>query len=69
MDIEKFVQKLSESPEFFELLKKATIQIEEEQSAVVEDKASRVVKRARVMEPALDEGEWLINNTKPAGDD
>ena len=71
MDMDKFVQKLSESPEFFELLKKATIEIQEEKPELQEHTTpnAHTVKRARVMEPAVDEGEWLLNNSQPAGDD
>ena len=76
MDMEKFVQKLSQSQEFMELLNRERIKMQEEAGEydyiVTEEEAIaaiREVRRARMMEPAVDEGEWLLNNSQPAGDD
>lgn len=70
MDIEKIVQKLAESPEFAKLVQ---IQAERELAAQAEQarvaEVGREIKRARMMEPSRDEGEWLLNNSAPAGDE
>lgn len=65
MDIEKIVAKLSQSPEFIELIQKTA---ESEVASQTESVNVREVKRARMMEPLRDEGEWLLNPGE-AGDD
>lgn len=69
MDMDKFVEKLSQSQEFMELLNRERIRIQEEAGEYDEEHVNkpnpliREVKRARLMEPAVDEGEWLLKNS------
>ena len=68
MDMEKFMNLLAQSPEFMELVNNTRIELEEREQVEAEASNIRQVKRARVMEPLRDEGEWLLTS-EPAGDD
>lgn len=71
MDIEKFVQRLSDSPEFRELLDRAAREaaFEELRRFDEEHEDGHVVRRRRLMEPELAEGEWQLNAADHVGED
>ena len=67
MDMEKFMNLLAQSPEFIELVHKTRQQVEAAGEPATTT-AGHQVRRAKMMEPLRDEGEWLLTS-EPAGDD